>query len=297
MKAGYYRPLFHHRIEAALEADGSIRAWRHRLVGQSIVTGSAFEPAMVKNGIDAVSVEGAANLPYAIPNLQVELHTPTDIKVPVLWWRSVGSTHTAYSTETFLDRLAAEAGQDPVALRLKLLGKHPRHTAVLRLAADKAGWGQPLAAGKPGERRGRGVAVHESFHSFVAQVAEVTVKADGSVKVDRIVTAVDCGLAINPDNIRAQVEGSVGFALSAALHGEITLKDGVVEQGNFGDYAPIRINEMPKVEVHIVQSAENPTGIGEPGVPPVAPAVANAIAAATGKWLTRLPFQAAALKA
>lgn len=296
MKAGYYRPLFHHRIEAALDADGSIRGWRHRLVGQSIIAGSAFEPAMVKNGIDAVSVEGAANLPYAIPNLQVELHTPTDIKVPVLWWRSVGSTHTAYSTETFLDRLAAESKQDPVALRLKLLGKHPRHTAVLRLAAEKAGWGEPLAAGKPGERRGRGVAVHESFHSFVAQVAEVTVKADGSVKVDRIVSAVDCGLAINPDNVRAQVEGSVGFALSAALHGEITLKDGVVEQGNFGDYAPIRIDEMPKVEVHIVQSAENPTGIGEPGVPPVAPAVANAIAAATGKWLTRLPFQADALK-
>lgn len=297
MKAGYYRPLFHHRIEAALDADGRIRGWRHRLVGQSIIAGSAFEPAMVKNGIDAVSVEGAANLPYAIPNLQVELHTPTDIKVPVLWWRSVGSTHTAYSTETFLDRLAAESKQDPVALRLKLLGKHPRHTAVLRLAAEKAGWGEPLAAGKPGERRGRGVAVHESFHSFVAQVAEVTVKADGSVKVDRIVSAVDCGLAINPDNVRAQVEGSVGFALSAALHGEITLKDGVVEQGNFGDYAPIRIDEMPKVEVHIVQSAENPTGIGEPGVPPVAPAVANAIAAATGRWLTRLPFQADALKA
>ena len=297
MKAGYYRPLFHHRIEAALDADGSIRGWRHRLVGQSIIAGSAFEPAMVKNGIDAVSVEGAANLPYAIPNLQVELHTPNDIGVPVLWWRSVGSTHTAYSTETFLDRLAAESKQDPVALRLKLLGKHPRHTAVLRLAAEKAGWGQPLAAGKPGERRGRGVAVHESFHSFVAQVAEVTVKADGSVKVDRIVSAVDCGLAINPDNVRAQVEGSVGFALSAALHGEITLKDGVVEQGNFGDYAPIRIDEMPKVEVHIVQSAENPTGIGEPGVPPVAPAVANAIAAATGRWLTRLPFQADALKA
>lgn len=296
MKAGYYRPLFHHRIEAALDADGRIRGWRHRLVGQSIIAGSAFEPAMVKNGIDAVSVEGAANLPYAIPNLQVELHTPTDIKVPVLWWRSVGSTHTAYSTETFLDRLAAESKQDPVALRLKLLGKHPRHTAVLRLAAEKAGWGEPLAAGKPGERRGRGVAVHESFHSFVAQVAEVTVKADGSVKVDRIVSAVDCGLAINPDNVRAQVEGSVGFALSAALHGEITLKDGVVEQGNFGDYAPIRIDEMPKVEVHIVQSAENPTGIGEPGVPPVAPAVANAIAAATGRWLTRLPFQADALK-
>jgi len=297
MKAGYYRPMFHHRLEATLDADGSIRAWRHRLVGQSIAKGSPFEGFMIKDGVDGLSVEGAASLPYAIPNLQVELHTPTGIDVPVLWWRSVGSTHTAYSTETFLDRLAAEGGQDPVALRLKLLAKHPRHAGVLKLAADKAGWDKPLAAGKAGERRGRGVAVHESFHSFVAQVAEVTVSADGSVKVDRIVAAVDCGMAINPDNVRAQVEGSVGFALSAALHGEITLKDGVVEQGNFGEYAPIRINEMPKVEVHIVASAEKPTGIGEPGVPPVAPAVANAIAAATGKWLTRMPFRTDELKA
>lgn len=297
MKAGYYRPMFHHRLEATLDADGSIRAWRHRLVGQSIAKGSPFEGFMIKDGVDGLSVEGAATLPYAIPNLQVELHTPVGIDVPVLWWRSVGSTHTAYSTETFLDKLAVEGGQDPVALRLKLLAKHPRHAAVLRLAADKAGWGTPLPKGKAGERRGRGVAVHESFHSFVAQVAEVTVAADGSVKVDRIVAAVDCGMAINPDNIRAQIEGSVGFALSAALHGEITLKDGVVEQGNFGEYAPIRINEMPRVEVHIVASAEKPTGIGEPGVPPVAPAVANAIAAATGKWLTRMPFRTDELKA
>jgi len=297
MKAGYYRPMFHHRLEATLDADGSIRAWRHRLVGQSIAKGSPFEAFMVKDGVDGLSVEGAATLPYAIPNLQVELHTPTGIDVPVLWWRSVGSTHTAYSTETFLDKLAVEGGQDPVALRLKLLASHPRHAAVLRLAADKAGWGTPLPKGKAGERRGRGVAVHESFHSFVAQVAEVTVSADGSVKVDRIVAAVDCGMAINPDNIRSQIEGSVGFALSAALHGEITLKDGVVEQGNFGEYAPIRINEMPKVDVHIVASAEKPTGIGEPGVPPVAPAVANAIAAATGKWLTRMPFRTDELKA
>ncbi|NML27161.1 xanthine dehydrogenase family protein molybdopterin-binding subunit [Zoogloea dura] len=297
MKAGYYRPLFHHSLEASLDADGNIQAWRHRLVGQSIMKGSPFEAFLIKDGVDGVSVEGAASLPYAIPNLQVELHTPTDITVPVLWWRSVGSTHTAYSTETFLDRLAAESKQDPVALRLKLLTKHPRHAGVLRLAAEKAGWGTPLAPGKAGERRGRGVAVHESFHSFVAQVAEVTVAADGSVKVDRIVAAVDCGVAINPDNIRSQVEGSVGFGLSAALHGEITLKDGVVEQGNFGEYAPIRINEMPRVEVHLVPSAEKPTGIGEPAVPPVAPAVANAIAAATGKWATRLPFQSDLLKA
>jgi isoquinoline 1-oxidoreductase beta subunit len=297
MKGGYYRPQFHHAMEAALNADGSIRAWRHRLVGQSIAKGSPFEGFMIKDGVDGLSVEGAATLPYGIPNLQVELHTPSDITVPTLWWRSVGSTHTAYSTETFIDRLAAESKQDPVALRLKLLDKHPRHAGVLRLAAEKAGWGTPLAKGKPGERRGRGVAVHESFHSYVAQVAEVTVQADGSVRVDRVVTAVDCGVAINPDVIRAQVEGSVGFALSAALHGEITLKDGVVEQGNFGEYAPIRINEMPKTEVYIVPSAEKPTGIGEPAVPPVAPSVANAIAAATGKWLTRLPFRSDELKA
>lgn len=297
MKAGYYRPMFHHRLEATLTPQGGISAWRHRLVGQSIIAGSPFESVMVKDGIDAVSVEGASTLPYAIPNLQVELHTPKDIGVPVLWWRSVGSTHTAYATETFLDVLAAEAKQDPVAWRLKMLEKHPRHAAVLALVADKAGWDKPLSKGKKGERRGRGVALHESFGTVVAQVAEVTVARDGSFHVDRVVAAVDCGVAINPDNIRAQVEGSVGFALSAALHGEITLKDGVVEQANFGEYAPIRIQEMPKVEVHIVASANKPSGIGEPAVPPLAPAVANALAAATGRRAWRLPLQTEQFKA
>ncbi len=296
MKAGYYRPAFHHALEAALDAQGRLIGWRHRLVGQSILAGSPFT-AMIKDGIDGVSVEGAANLPYAIPNLLVDLHSPEGIGVPVLWWRSVGSTHTAYSTETFLDEVAAAAGQDPVAYRLALLAKHPRHAGVLKLAADKAGWGTPLAPAAKGERRGRGVAVHESFRSYVAQVAEVTVKADGSVKVDRIVCAVDCGIAVNPDNVRSQVEGSVGFALSAMLHGAITLSEGVVDQSNFHDYMPIRINEMPQVEVHILPSAEKPTGIGEPGVPPVAPAVANAIAAATGKRVRRLPLDTGELKA
>lgn len=296
MKAGYYRPAFHHALEAALDAQGRLVGWRHRLVGQSILAGSPFA-AMVKDGIDAVSVEGAANLPYAIPHMLVDLHTPADIHVPVLWWRSVGSTHTAYSTETFLDEVAAAAGQDPVAFRLALLARHPRHAGVLKLAADKAGWGTPLPQDANGARRGHGVAVHESFNSYVAQVAEVTVQRDGSVKVDRIVCAVDCGIAVNPDNVRSQVEGSVGFALSAMLHGAITLKDGVVEQSNFHDYAPIRIDEMPRVEVHIVPSAEKPTGIGEPGVPPVAPAVANAIAAATGKRVRRLPISTDELKA
>ena len=295
MRGGYYRPLFHHALEAAVDGSGKLVGWRHRLVGQSILIGSPFEKMLVKDGIDGVSVEGAANLPYAIPNLTVDLHTPSDIGVPVLWWRSVGSSHTAFSTETFLDEVAAAMGKDPLALRLELLAEHPRHAGVLKLAADQAGWGKPLKA-KAGERRGRGVAVHESFNSYVAHVAEVTVKKAGSVKVDRIVRAVDCGTAINPDNIRSQVEGGIGFALSS-LYEEITLKEGRVEQGNFDGFPLLRINEMPKVEVHIVPSIAAPSGIGEPGVPPLAPAVANAIAAATGKRLRNLPFNTAELVA
>lgn len=296
MRAGYYRPLFHHVLEAALDGKGQLTGWRHRLVGQSILAGSAFAKGGLQDGIDRVSVEGAANLPYAIPNLTVDLHTPEDIPVPVLWWRSVGSSHTAFSTETFIDEVATAAGQDPVALRLQLLAGHPRHAGVLKLAADRAGWGTPLAA-KPGERRGRGIAVHESFSSYVAQVAEVTVRPDGAIRVDRVVCAVDCGTAINPDNIRSQVEGGVGFALGAALHERITLKEGRVEQGNFDGFPVLRIHEMPVVEVHIVASGAAPTGIGEPGVPPLAPAVANAIAAATGQRLRRLPFDPAELAA
>lgn len=296
MRAGYYRPMFHHRLWAGLDDQGGLVGWRHRLVGQSILAGSPFA-AMVKDGIDHVSVEGAANLPYAIPNMLVDLHTPTDIGVPVLWWRSVGSTHTAFSTECFIDELAQAAKKDPVAWRLSMLDKHPRHAAVLKLAADKSGWGTPLPANKTGERRGRGVAVHESFKSYVAQVAEVTVKDDGSYRVDRVVCAVDCGIAVNPDIIRAQVEGSVGFALSTVLNGAITLTEGKVDQSNFHDYQPVRIGDMPRVEVHIVPSAANPTGIGEPAVPPLAPAVANALAAATGKRVRKLPISADMLKA
>ncbi len=288
MRGGYYRPLFHHALEAAIDGSGKLAGWKHRLVGQSILIGSPFEAFLVKDGIDGVSVEGASNLPYAIPNLTVDLHTPTDIPVPVLWWRSVGSSHTAFSTEAFFDEVAAAMGKDPVALRLELLDKHPRHAGVLKLAAEKAGWATPLKA-KAGERRGRGVAVHESFNSYVAHVAEVTVAKDGTVKVDRIVSAVDCGTAINPDNIRSQIEGGIGFGLGAMTQA-ITLKEGRVEQGNFDGFSLLRIGEMPKVEVHIVPSMAAPTGVGEPGVPPVLPAVANAIAAATGKRLRNLPF-------
>jgi isoquinoline 1-oxidoreductase beta subunit len=253
-------------------------------VGQSIVAGTPFAAGMAKNGIDATSVEGAANLPYAIPNMRVDLHT-TDAGVPVLWWRSVGSSHTAFSTETFIDELAAAAGRDPVAYRRALLAKHPRHLGVLELAAEKAGWGKA-----PGANRGRGIAVHESFNSYVAQVAEVTVSG-GAFRVDRVVCAIDCGVAVNHDVVRAQMEGGIGFGLSAALHGAITLKDGRVEQSNFHDYPVLRIDEMPRIEVHIVPSQEAPTGVGEPGVPPIAPAVANALAAATGQRLRTLPLK------
>jgi isoquinoline 1-oxidoreductase beta subunit len=291
-RAGYYRPAFFHALKAGLDAGGNVVGWQHRLVGQSIAAGTAFESGMVKDGVDTLSVEGAANLPYAVPAIHVDLHSPK-LPVPVLWWRSVGSSHTAYSTETFVDELATAAKKDPVEFRRALLAKHPRHLAVLELAAKEAGWGKPLAPGKAGERRGRGIAVHESFASYVAQVVEVTVRKDNSFAIDRVVCAVDCGIAVNPDNVRAQMEGGIGYGLSAALYGAITLKDGVVEQSNFHDYPALRINEMPRIEVHIVPSTAAPTGVGEPGTPVVAPALANAIFAATGKRLRTLPLKLA----
>ena len=293
MKAGYFRPAYVHALKAGLDASGNVAGWQHRIVGQSILAGTLFESMMVKDGIDGTSVEGAATLPYAIADLQVELHSP-QVGVPVQWWRSVGSTHTGFATETFIDELATTAGKDPVAFRLALLGKSAKHAEALKLAADKAGWGTPLAPGKnAGDRRGRGVAVHESFNTTVAQVVEVTVSKDDKFSVDRVVCVVNCGVAVNPDVIRAQMEGGIGFGLSAALYGAITIKDGGVEQSNFHDYPVLRMNEMPAVEVHIVASTDKPTGVGEPGVPPIAPAVANALAAATGKRLRKLPLRLA----
>ena len=290
MRAGYYRPMYCHALKAGLDASGNLVAWRHRIVGQSILGGTAFEGMMVKDGIDATSVEGAANLPYAIPNLGVELHSPTT-GVPVQWWRSVGSTHTAYSTETFIDELAAAAGRDPFQLRRALLAKSPRHKAVLEMAATESDWGTPLVSARVGDRRGRGIAVHESFNTVVAQVAEVTVKRDGSWRVDRVMCAVDCGVAVNPDVIRAQMESGIAFGLTAAMYGAITLKDGVVEQSNFHDYVPLRLTEMPRIGVYIARSDARPTGVGEPATPVIAPAVANALAAATGKRIRSLPIR------
>ena len=286
IRGGLYRPAYVHKLEAGLDAQGQLVGWRHR-IGQSIMAGTSFAQRAVKDGVDRTSVEGAANLPYAIPNLAVEL-TTTESPVPVLWWRVVGSSHTAYAVEAFIDEVAEAAGQDPYRFRRALLAGQPRHRAVLDLAAEKAGWGQPLPKG-----RGRGIAVAEAFHTYVAQVAEVTVGGDGKVKVDRVICAVDCGVAINPDVIAAQMEGGIGFGLGAALYGAITLKDGEVEQSNFDGYQVLRIDDMPKVEVHIVPSTEAPTGVGEPGVAPIGPAVANAVFAATGKRYRVLPFSAA----
>lgn len=288
IRGGRYRPLYLHRLRAGLDEQGRVVGWSHRIVGQSILKGTPFT-MLIKHGIDTTSTEGASNLPYAIPNLSVELHT-TDAGVPVLWWRAVGSTHTGYAVETFIDELAAAAGQDPVAFRLELLKDHPRHAGVLRLAAEKAGWGTPLPEG-----RHRGVAVHESFNTYVAQVAEVTIRDDGTVKVERVVCAVDCGVPVNPDVIVAQMEGGIGYGLGAVLRNRITLTDGNVDQANFDTYEPARISDMPAVEVHIVQSQEAPTGVGEPGTPVIGPAVANAVAAATGKRLRELPFSLTSL--
>lgn len=283
MHGGRYRPMSYHVMEGAVDDDGNITAWRHRIAIQSFLIGTAFE-GLVQDGLDTSSVEGSRGLPYAIPNLKVLLHTAEN-GVPTLWWRSVGHTQNGFVTEAFFDELADAAGKDPYQMRKAMLKEHPRHLAVLELAAEKAGWGEDLGAG-----RGRGIALHESFGSFVAQVVDVTVADDGSLSVDRVVCAVDCGIAVNPDVVRAQMEGGIGYALSAALREEVTLADGVVEQSNFDRYRPLRISEMPDIDVHIVPSAEAPTGVGEPGVPPLAPALANAVFAATGKRIYRMPI-------
>ncbi len=285
IKGGYYRPQFVHRVLAGTDAAGKLVGWNHSLVGQSILKGSPFESAFVKGGIDATATEGVVDTPYAIPNLSVQVHHP-EVNVPVLWWRSVGHSHTAYVMETMLDALARAARQDPIAYRLALLdpAKHARQRKVLETLRDKSGWAKPAPKG-----RARGIAVHESFGSVCGHVVEVSV-ADQQIKVHKVTSAIDCGFAVNPLTVEAQVQSGMVYGLSAALGGRITLKDGQVQESNFGDYPVLRITEMPEIAVHIVPSKADPSGVGEPGTPPIAPAVANAVFALTGKRLTRLPF-------
>ncbi len=287
IRGGYYRPMYLHRARIALDGEGIPASWDHTIVGQSILAGTPFESMMVKDGIDSTSTEGIADSAYlkAVANHRVQLHSP-NTGIPVLWWRSVGHTHTAFVMETLVDELAARAGQDPLAYRRLLLKDHPRHLGVLNLAAEKIGWD----TSKPLVGRARGIAVHESFGSFVAEIAEVSIE-QGKIRVHRVVAAIDCGIAVNPDGVVAQLESAIAFGLGAALYSSLSFKDGRVQESNFHDYRVLRLSEMPLIEAHIVPSTLPPSGVGEPGTPPIAPAVANAIAALTGQRLRELPLR------
>jgi isoquinoline 1-oxidoreductase beta subunit len=278
--AGYYRPAMLHRIRGGIDAAGKPVAWSHRVVGQRLMDGTPFA---AKDGKDSSMFEGASDHPYEIPNVYADIQAST-VGVPVQWWRSVGHTHTGFAVEMFVDELAALAGKDPVEFRRGLLTKDPRRLAVLNLAAEKAKWGSPLPAG-----RARGVAVHKSFNTYVAEVAEVSLE-NGVPRVHRVVCAVDCGLVVNPDVVRAQMEGGIAYGLGAALFGKIDLDKGKLTTANFDRYRVLRMREMPVVEVHIVASTEAPTGVGEPGVPPIGPAVANAVAVLRKKPVRKLPL-------
>ena len=288
IRHGFYRPRTDNRFRAALDGQGRPTAWFHRIVGPGILTQKRRGPA--GQAIDPTAVAGARDLPYDIANLRVEW-THHDLGVPVGFWRSVGSSQNAFVTESFVDELAHAAGQDPYQYRRGLLGKAPRHRAVLELCATRAGWGTPLPAGQA-----RGIAVAFSYGSYAAHCAEVSVDADGKVTVHRIVCAIDCGIAVNPDQVRAQMEGGAIYALTAVLYGQITVEQGRVQQSNFHDYPMLRISEAPRIEVHILDTDQPPGGLGEPGVPTLAPAVTNAIFAATGKRVRSLPLRADELK-
>jgi len=287
IRGGHYRPMYVHRIEAGVDDKGTPLAWRHTIVGQSILTGTAFEKFTVKDGVDASSVEGAVDSPYleAVPARRITLHSPRN-QVPPQWFRSVGNSHTAFAMESMIDELAWAAGRDPLEYRRALLAHKPRHWRALKAAAEKAGWGTP-----PPEGRARGLAVHDCFGTIVAEVAEVSVDARRGIRVHKVSCALDCGQAVNPLAIEAQVQGGVVFGLSAALFGAVTLKEGRVEQSNFHDYRVLRIPEMPEVKVQILESDAKMGGIGEPATAPIAAAVANAVYALTRQRLRSLPLR------
>ncbi len=278
--AGYFRPAMLHRMRGGLDASGAPVAWWQRVVGQSMMEGTMFASP---DGADASVFEGASDHPYAMPNVFLDVHYEK-VGVPVQWWRSVGHTHTAFAVEMFVDEMAKAAGRDPVEFRRTMLVKDPRRLAVLNLAAEMAGWGSPLPAG-----RARGIAVHKSFDTYVAEVAEVSL-VNGAPRVHRVTCAVDCGIVVNPDIVRSQMEGAIAFGLGAALYGRIDIEQGRVVSTNFDRYRVLRQREMPQVDVHIMPSTEKPTGVGEPGTPPIGPAVANALLALTGKPTRVLPF-------
>jgi isoquinoline 1-oxidoreductase beta subunit len=284
-----YRPYWFDRMSAGLDGKGMPVVWNHRFAGSSVI--ARWLPPGFKNGLDPDTTEGAIDLAYALPNMHVEYVRVEPPGIPTAFWRSVGPSHNVFVIESFMDELAAAAKQDAVAYRLALLDQAPRAKAVLALAAQKAGWGQPLPKGS-----GRGVSLQHAFATYMAMVAEVEVSKDGAVRARRVVCAVDCGTVVNPDTVRAQIQSAVMFGITAALYGEITLKDGRVEQTNFDTYQILRINEAPAVEVHIVENFEPPGGMGEAGTSAIVPAVANAIFAATGKRLRKMPVDTAALK-
>lgn len=291
MRGGWYRPLYVDRFRAGLDAGGNVLSWAHTIVGQSIALGTVFDsPIIGKDGIEFSSVEGAADVPYQIPNVFVDVHYPKPA-ASVWWWRSVGNSHTGFVVESFIDELAHAAKADPFEFRRRLLAKHPRHRAVLELAAEKAKWGSPPPAG-----RARGIAVVEAFGGFAAQVAEISMGRDGLPRVHRVVCAIDCGQVINPDTVVAQMEGGINFGLSAFFYGEITLHNGRVQQSNFHNYRMLRMHEAPAIETHILPSTERQGGVGEVGVPPIAAAVGNAIFALTGKRIRRLPLRPTDIK-
>ena len=280
-----YRPYYYDRMSAGLDEHGMPVAWSHRITASSIL--ARWYPPAFKDGLDSDAVEGAAlELQYEIPNILVDYVRQEPPGIQTGWWRGVGPTHNIFMVESFMDELAAAAGKDPVKYRRALLGKSPRARGVLDLAAEKAGWGRPLPVG-----HGRGVSVQYAFGTYLSQIAEVAVSKEGGVRVERVVCAVDCGSIVNPNTIEAQIEGGIIFGITAALFSEITLADGRVEQSNFNDYRMLRINEAPLIEVHLVKSAEPPGGIGEPGTVGLAPAVTNAVFAATGKRIRKLPIK------